>query len=74
MSSISLACFDDFPWADLFSPRLTAVQQPVELIGRTAAELLLSRLADVTMAPRSVILRPSLMVRDSVRRLDAPGG
>lgn len=71
---ISLACFDDFPWADLFSPRLTAVQQPVELIGRTAAELLLSRLADVTMAPRSVILRPSLMVRDSVRRLDAPGG
>ncbi|MGR2752612.1 LacI family DNA-binding transcriptional regulator [Agromyces arachidis] len=66
---LSLGCFDDFPWAEFFSPRLTAVRQPVDLIGRTAAELLLSRLADVTMAPRSVTLRPTLVVRDSVRRL-----
>lgn len=66
---ISLAGFDDFPWADLFSPRLTTVRQPVDEIGRTAARFLLSRLADGSIAPRAATLQPTLMVRDSVRPL-----
>jgi LacI family transcriptional regulator len=41
---IALCCFDDFAWADLFSPRLTAVAQPSKEIGTQAVRLLLDRL------------------------------
>ena len=41
---ISVACMDDFPWADVFSPRLTTIAQPVEAIGEQAVSLLLDRL------------------------------
>jgi LacI family transcriptional regulator len=47
----SLAAFDDFEWADLFSPRLTTVAQPCLEIGARAVRLLLSRLADPTRRP-----------------------
>ena len=30
---IALCCFDDFAWADLFTPRLTAIAQPSREIG-----------------------------------------
>lgn len=42
--SIALVGFDDFDTADLLRPGTTVVSQPVELIGRTAAETLFSRL------------------------------
>src|SRR6201999_773467 len=42
---IALCCFDDFAWADLFSPRLTAVAQPSREIGAEAVRVLLERLA-----------------------------
>ena len=41
---IALACFDDFSWADLFTPRLTAIAQPSKDIGAAAVRLLLERL------------------------------
>lgn len=43
---IALCCFDDFAWADLFSPRLTAVSQPSRDIGARAVQMLLDRIAD----------------------------
>ncbi|MET9719640.1 LacI family DNA-binding transcriptional regulator [Streptomyces rochei] len=43
---LALCCFDDFAWADLFSPRLTAVAQPSREIGARAVRLLLDRLAE----------------------------
>ncbi|MEV7859422.1 LacI family DNA-binding transcriptional regulator [Streptomyces hirsutus] len=42
---IALCCFDDFAWADLFSPRLTAIAQPSRDIGARAVRVLLDRLA-----------------------------
>lgn len=42
---IALCCFDDFAWADLFSPRLTAIAQPSRDIGAQAVRVLLDRLA-----------------------------
>ncbi|MFI8207438.1 LacI family DNA-binding transcriptional regulator [Streptomyces sp. NPDC085937] len=42
---IALCCFDDFAWADLFSPRLTAVAQPSRDIGARAVRMLLDRIA-----------------------------
>ncbi len=63
---ISVACMDDFPWADMFSPRLTTIAQPVEAIGEQAANLLLDRLAG--RAPdhsRQIVLQGRLTIRGS---------
>ncbi|MET7573072.1 LacI family DNA-binding transcriptional regulator [Streptomyces sp. NPDC005492] len=42
---LALCCFDDFAWADLFEPRLTAIAQPSREMGAEAVRLLLDRLA-----------------------------
>ena len=65
---ISVACFDDFPWADVFRPQLTTVAQPVQAIGEQAAQLLLDRLAGrIDNGPRRLVLQGRLMVRNSCR-------
>lgn len=43
---MALGVFDDFPWADLFSPRLTCASQQTDRIGATSVGLLLGRIAD----------------------------
>ncbi|MFF4286654.1 LacI family DNA-binding transcriptional regulator [Streptomyces sp. NPDC001633] len=62
---IALACFDDFSWADLFSPRLTAIAQPSKEIGATAVRLLLERLAEPGRPPRTVRLPCTFVHRTS---------
>jgi LacI family transcriptional regulator len=63
---ISVAGFDDFPWADSFRPRLTTVAQPVHEIGEQSAKLLLDRMAGThTGAARRVVLNGRLMIRES---------
>lgn len=62
---LALCCFDDFPWADLFSPRLTAVAQPGWDIGARAARLLLDRLAEPDRPARTVRLPCSFVHRTS---------
>lgn len=62
---IALAVYDDFEWADFFHPRLTAMAQPVEEIGRTAVELLLRRLVEPDRLPQTVRLDPRFVHRDS---------
>lgn len=41
---VALACYDDFEWADLFEPRLTAIEQDVRSMGLTAVDLLIDRI------------------------------
>lgn len=62
---IAIVGFDDMPWAASLNPPLTAVAQPVEELGRTAAQLLLERLKDPQRFVRQVVLQPSLKVRAS---------
>lgn len=62
---ISIAAIDDFPWASLFRPRLTVIAQPAEEIGATAVRLLLERLAQPDLPPRTVVLPGRLIVRSS---------
>jgi LacI family transcriptional regulator len=62
---IALVAFDDFEWADLFTPRLTVIAQPTRRLGREAVQLLLSRLEDPTLPPRSVRLPATFVHRDS---------
>jgi LacI family transcriptional regulator len=63
---LAIAGFDDFPWADAFHPRLTAVAQPAEQMGREAVALLFDRITKRhTGAPVRRVLTGDLMVRDS---------
>lgn len=64
-ADMALAGFDDFPWADLFSPGLTVIAQPFVEMGRRAVELLLARMADPTAPPATVRLPPTFVHRDS---------
>ncbi|WP_460111418.1 LacI family DNA-binding transcriptional regulator [Streptomyces sp. YKOK-J1] len=74
---IALCCFDDFAWADLFSPRLTAVAQPGREIGGRAVSVLLERLATPGRPTRTVRLPCAFVHRTSCgcpERRDGPAG
>lgn len=62
---LALVAFDDFPWADVFHPRLTTMAQPTELLGREAVRMVLARLADPGLPPRRVVMPPTFRHRDS---------
>lgn len=56
---------DDFDWADLFTPALTVVAQPLEAIGTTAVRRLIERIKDPD-GPRQVQRLPiALQIRKS---------
>ncbi|MFF2654455.1 LacI family DNA-binding transcriptional regulator [Streptomyces sp. NPDC058045] len=62
---VALVGFGDFPWADLFEPRLTAVAQPAAEIGATALRLLLDRVDAPDRPPRTVRLPCAFVHRSS---------
>jgi LacI family transcriptional regulator, galactose operon repressor len=63
---VTLVAFDDSPWTTLTSPQLSVVAQPAYEIGRVAAELLAT--AGLERAPRTIVLSPRLIVRESSMR------
>ncbi|WP_369168515.1 LacI family DNA-binding transcriptional regulator [Streptomyces sp. R28] len=71
---IALCCFDDFAWADLFSPRLTAIAQPSRDIGAHAVRVLLDRLASPDRAARTVRLPCTFVHRTSCGCAEQPRG
>ncbi|MEV7075638.1 LacI family DNA-binding transcriptional regulator [Streptomyces sp. NPDC093990] len=62
---LALCCFDDFAWADLFSPRLTAIAQPSREIGAQAVRVLLERLDEPDRPARTVRLDCTFVHRSS---------
>jgi LacI family transcriptional regulator len=64
---VALVGFDDAPWTTLVQPQLTVVSQPTYQIGQVAAELL-ARSKTEMRPPKTVTLRPSLIVRESSLR------
>ncbi|MEV6170012.1 LacI family DNA-binding transcriptional regulator [Streptomyces sp. NPDC051954] len=70
---IALCCFDDFAWADLFSPRLTAIAQPSREIGAQAVRVLLDRLASPDRPARTVRLDCAFVHRTSCGCAEQPG-
>ncbi len=71
--TIALLGFDDFELASTVRPSISVVQQPVEEIGRVAAELLFEqllgkrniRMTGKSIRPRQVILETRLVQRSS---------
>jgi LacI family fructose operon transcriptional repressor len=64
-NDIALVGFDETTWGALVNPPITLIAQPTEEIGRTATELLFQRIAEPERAPKTVILKGRLLVRDS---------
>jgi LacI family transcriptional regulator len=62
---ISVAGFNDMPFADRFAPPLTTVRIPHYEIGVAAAQLLLDILQGDHDGPTEVVLPPELVVRGS---------
>lgn len=62
---VALVGFDDMPWATSLNPPLTAVNQPSQEIGSSAADLLLDRIARPDRSIRHLILETTLVVRAS---------
>jgi LacI family transcriptional regulator len=62
---LALVAFDDFEWADVFHPRLTAVAQATSAIGAQSIELMMSRLLDPEMPARTVRMDTTMVVRES---------
>ncbi|GAA2120261.1 LacI family DNA-binding transcriptional regulator [Actinomadura napierensis] len=62
---LALTVFDDFEWASIFRPRLTAIAQPIREIATRSVSMLADRIADPDRPPRTVRLKPRFMHRDS---------
>lgn len=68
---LSIVGYDDSPTATHIWPRLTTVRLPIRLMGRTAAQLLVSNHDRTVMEPpQTTLVAPSLIIRGSTA---APG-
>lgn len=66
---VSVIGFDDIGLADLMSPRLSTIRQPISEIGRLAIEVLAARLADPARAEQRSVLPVELVARESTAPL-----
>lgn len=63
---ISVIGYDDNPFDDFLSPRLTTIHTPVDELSQACIDFCTRRLLDHDDAPTSITLPPSLIIRDSV--------
>ncbi len=63
--SVSIVGYDDIRLSSFVNPRLTTIHQPIDLVGKTAVEVLLRALSGRESSPQQVVLRPELIVRKS---------
>jgi LacI family transcriptional regulator len=63
---VSVICFDDTPWASLFSPPLTAISENTKKMGTIAVKLLLDRIeGDRQSSAYDIVLEGEFIVRNS---------
>ncbi|GAB96867.1 LacI family transcriptional regulator [Kineosphaera limosa] len=62
---MAVVCFDDFPWGDVFHPRLTTIAQPSFAIGARAVQLLVRRLSDPQAPAQTLRLAGEVTHRES---------
>jgi LacI family transcriptional regulator len=66
---VALVGFNDEPVASLLTPSLSSVAQPAFEMGKVAAQLFIEMLnSDQSLPPQTVVLKPTLVVRESSLR------
>jgi len=70
-ADISVTGFDAREWTAYYTPALTSVFYPTEEIGRAAAEELLAKIKDpLWNIPDSIKIKPRLIIRNSVEKIN----
>ena len=72
---VAVIGFDDFDTADILRPAMTVVRQPIEEIGRVAAQMLFKRLQADSTSPdraRRHVLPVELVIRNSCGCMPSP--
>lgn len=67
---ISLITFDDHPYLDYLSTPLSCIEQPVSDISKIAVKFLVSRIRNFDVKTTQVLLKPTLKLRESVRKIN----
>lgn len=68
---MSLLGFDDDRWATLIEPPMTVIAQPVEEIGREAAQLIIQMIQGWNKREiRKIVLKTELIIRESCRAIN----
>lgn len=62
---LALAAFDDLEWSDIVRPGITSMAQPFHAMGSRSLQMILDRLDQPTLPPRTVRLPPSFEHRES---------
>ena len=62
---VSIVGYDDSPLMTCAAPPLTTIRQPIEALGRSAVELLVSQIEGGTVAVDELLFEPELVVRGS---------
>lgn len=62
---VAVVGFDDFEWADVFSPRLTTIAQDYSTMGRLTVDRLLARIQHRGTEPQTYRVPATVMHRDS---------
>ena len=66
---ISLITFDEHPYLDFLSTPLSCIAQPVSDISKIAIKYLFAQINNHDIKPTKVLLRPSIQIKESVKRL-----
>jgi LacI family transcriptional regulator len=69
---VSLLAFEEPEWAELTSPSLSVIRQPVREMVRAAWELLLRRMSGDSDPVQHLVLSADILLRDSVRQAPRP--
>jgi len=67
---ISLITFDDHPYLDYLSTPISCIAQPVTDICKVAVKFLFSRINNNEVSINQLLLKPEIIFRDSVRRIN----
>jgi LacI family transcriptional regulator len=65
-ADISLIGMNDMPFMDSIAPALTTIRTPTADLGKHAAEILVAMIHDAPIENRRVVLKPKLVIRNSV--------
>jgi LacI family transcriptional regulator len=70
-SDISVIAFDEVESAEFFRCPITVIAQPRETIGEIAVKLLIEQVrSPKKLEPRQIVLKPHLIIRESVARIN----
>ena len=69
-NDVSLITFDDHPYLDYLSTPLSCIAQPVSDISKIALKFLFSRIKNKDTKTNQVLLKPTMKIKESVRRIN----